>query len=85
MTFDDIDNALADLLNTGDQTFTTAVAHVRSIAEQIKTSELTADEAEELLQDVQRQLDIINEMSHLASKEKLNTIINVLIKMASFI
>jgi hypothetical protein len=44
---------------------------------------MTSAEAKEILEDAQRQLVILEDMSQLALKEKLNTIITGLITLAA--
>ena len=68
---------------SGDETFATAAANVNLLTEQAKAGEISGAELKEILEDMQRQLSIINEMSQLEFKEKLNTVLNGLITIAA--
>jgi hypothetical protein len=46
---------------------------------------MAPEEMAELLKDVQRQMNVIDQMSQLEFKEKLNTLINGLIKLAGLV
>jgi hypothetical protein len=43
---------------------------------------MSPDEMAEILRDVQRQMNIVDQMNQMALAEKLNTLINGLIKLA---
>ena len=83
MNLDELQQQLADLVNCGDETFATAAANVNLLTEQAKAGEISSAELKEILEDMQRQLSIINEMSQLEFKEKLNTVLNGLITIAA--
>ena len=83
MTLDQLQQQLADLVNSGDDVFATAAANVNLLTEQAKAGEISSAELKEILEDMQRQLSIINEMSQLEYKEKLNTVLTGLITIAS--
>lgn len=83
MNLDELQQQLADLVNCGDETFAQAAANVNLLTEQAKAGELSSAELKEILEDMQRQLSIINEMSQLEFKEKLNTVLNGLITIAA--
>ena len=83
MTLDELQQELADLANTGDVMFANAAITVQQLTEQAKAGQLSSAELKEILEDMQRQMSIINEMSQLAFKEKLNTILTGLITIAS--
>lgn len=83
MNFDEINYHLADLANCGDPTFASAASYVAQIARQAQAGQMSPDELKEVLGDVQSQLNIIQEMSQMAMKEKLNAVINGLILLAS--
>lgn len=82
MTLDELQQQLADIVNSGDDVLAQAAANVNLLTEQAKSGELSSAELKEILEDMQRQLLIINEMSQLELKEKLNTVINGLITIA---
>ena len=83
MTLDELQQELADLINSGDPVFAPAAATVQELTEQARAGQLSSAELKEILEDTQRQLSIINEMSQLEFKEKLNTVLTGLITIAS--
>ena len=83
MTLDELQQGLAELANSGDPAFAQAAQQVNDLTEQAKAGQLSSAELKEILEDMQRQLTIINEMHQLAFKEKLNTILTGLIIIAS--
>jgi uncharacterized FlaG/YvyC family protein len=84
MNLDELQQQLADLVNSGDEVFASAAANVNLLTEQAKAGEISSLELKEILEDMQRQLSIINEMSQLEYKEKLNTVLTGLITIAAF-
>lgn len=85
MTLDQIYADLQELTRCGDPTFSNAANFVGSLAQQAQSGAMPAEELAELLKDVQRQINIIEDMSQLAFKEKLNTCINGLIAIAGVV
>ena len=85
MTLDSLQHELAKIVNSGDPTFATFAQQINQIVEQAKAGQMTGTEAKEILEDAQRQLDILEDMSQLALKEKLNTVITGLIKLAALV
>lgn len=83
MTIDDINQQLANLINSGDPAFANAAQFVKQTIDMIHNGQMSASEAQEVLQDVQRQMDVIQDMKQMAMKETLNTIINGVITLAS--
>ena len=83
MTLDELQQQLADLVNSGDPVFANAAQQVNELTEQAKAGQLSSSELKEILEDIQRQLSIINEMSQLEFKEKLNTVLTGLITIAA--
>jgi len=83
MNLDELQQQLADLVNSGDPVFAQAAQQVNELTEQAKSGQLSSAELKEILEDIQRQLSIINEMSQLEFKEKLNTVLNGLIIIAT--
>lgn len=82
MTLDDINQQLAALVNSGDPTFADAANYVAQAVQAVHAGQLSPQELAETLRDVQRQLDIIQDMSQLQYKERLNTCINGLLLIA---
>jgi len=85
MTLDDINNQLAALVNSGDPTFANAANYVAQATQAAQSGQLSPQELAETLKDVQRQLEIIQDMSQLQFKETLNTCINGLLLIAGAI
>ena len=83
MTLDELQQQLADLSNSGDPVFAQAADNIQQMVEAAKSGQLSSSELKEILLDRQRQLSIINEMSQLEFKERLNTILTGLITIAS--
>ena len=82
MTLDDINNQLAALANSGDPTFANAANYVAQATQAVQAGQMSPQDLAEMLKDMQRQMDIIQDMSQLAYKETLNTCINGLIVIA---
>jgi len=82
MTLDDINNQLAALANSGDPTFANAANYVAQATQAAQSGQLSPQELAETLRDLQRQMDIIQDMSQLQFKETLNTAINGLLIIA---
>jgi uncharacterized FlaG/YvyC family protein len=76
MTLDDINNQLAALVNCGDPTFANAASYVAQATQAAQSGQMSTQELAETLKDMQRQMDIIQDMSQLQYKEALNTAIN---------
>ena len=83
MNLDEINQHLANLINSGDQQFANAANFVQQVLQQIHTGQMSGSEAQEVLQDVQRQMEIIQDMNQMSYKETLNTVINGVITLAS--
>ena len=83
MTLDQIYADLTELANSGDPTFANAANFVGQLAQQAQNGQMSKEELTETLEDVQRQMNILQDMSQMAFKEKLNTCINGLIAIAS--
>jgi hypothetical protein len=82
MTLDDINNQLAALANSGDPTFANAANYVMQATQAVHAGQMSPADLAEMLKDMQRQMDIIQDMSQLQFKETLNTCINGLIMIA---
>ncbi|CAB5215109.1 hypothetical protein UFOVP190_398 [uncultured Caudovirales phage] len=83
MSLDNIQSQLAEIVNSGDPTFANFARQINEIVEQAKSGQMSNAEVAEILRDAQSQLVILEEMSDLALKEKLNVAINALIMIAS--
>jgi polyhydroxyalkanoate synthesis regulator phasin len=83
MNLDEINQHLANLVNSGDQGFANAAQFVQQVIQQLDNGQMSGSEAQEVLQDVQRQMEIIQDMSQMAMKETLNAVINGVIVLAS--
>ena len=83
MTIDEINQQLANLATCGDPQFAQAAQYVAQATAAAQAGQMTPQELTETLQDLQRQLDIIQDMGQLQLKETLNTVINGLILIAS--
>jgi hypothetical protein len=82
MTLDDINQQLAALVNSGDPTFANAANYVAQATQAAQSGQMSPQELAETLRDLQRQMDIIQDMSQLQFKETLNTAINGLLIIA---
>ena len=51
--------------------------------QQVQSGDMPPDQAQEVLQDVQRQMEVIQAMEQMAMKETLNTVINGVITLIS--
>jgi len=85
MTLDQINQELANLANSGDPVFANAANQVAQMTAAAQAGQLSLEDLAELLKDMQRQLNIIEDMSQLKFKETLNTIITGLLSLASVI
>jgi hypothetical protein len=82
MNLDTIQSQLAEITNSGDPTFAKFANDINMIVEQAKVGQMSNSEVEEIMADAQSQLAILEDMSQLEFKEKLNTCINGLIMIA---
>ena len=71
------------IINSGDQQFANAAQFVQQVLQQVQSGDMPPDQAQEVLQDVQRQLEVIQAMEQMAMKETLNTVINGVITLIS--
>lgn len=83
MTLDNMQQTLAEIANSGDETFANFAQQINTIVEQAKAGQMSNEEIAEILRDAQSQLVILEEMNDLAFKEKLNTVITGLITIAT--
>jgi hypothetical protein len=82
MNLNEIQSQLASIANSGDPVFAEFANNINSIVEQAKSGSMSNAEVEEIMADAQRQLAILEDMSDLAFKEKLNAVITGLIMIA---
>jgi hypothetical protein len=82
MNLNEIQSHLASIANSGDPVFAEFARNIDSIVEQAKAGSMSNEEVAEIMADAQRQLAILEDMSDLAFKEKLNAIITGLITIA---
>lgn len=83
MNLDEIKQQAAEIAASSDPNFSAAAAVVLQVAEQLEAGALAGSEAQEVLQDINSQMEIIQEMSGLQLKQKLNVAINALITIAA--
>ena len=83
MTLDNIQNSLAEIANSNDPTFAQFAQQINQVVEQAKSGQMSNEEVAEIMRDAQSQLAILQDMSDLAFKEKLNVVITGLITIAS--
>jgi hypothetical protein len=82
MNLDNIQTVLAEIANSGDPTFSQFANDINQVVEQAKVGQMSNSEVAEILKDAQRQLAILEDMTQLSFKEKLNACINGLITIA---
>jgi hypothetical protein len=82
MTLDQIQQTLANIVNSGDPTFSQFASDINQVVEQAKAGQLSPQDTAEILKDAQRQLAILEDMTQLQFKETLNTCITGLIMIA---
>lgn len=82
MDLNTIKSDLSEIANGIDGGFANAAQFIIQLIQQVESSSMSASEAAEALKDMQRQLDVVQEVERLALKERLNTIINGLIALA---
>lgn len=75
MTLDDIDQQLANLDNSGDPQFVQASQYISSLIQQVQNNQLSVEDMAELLRDVQRSMNIIQDAKQLVLKDQVNTVI----------
>ena len=79
MTLDEINQQLADLANCGDADFANAASYIAQATQAAQAGQMSPQELALTLQDMQRQMEVIQDMSRLQFKETLNTCINGII------
>ena len=82
MNLDQINQQLAQLVNSGDPVFADAANYVAQATQAAQAGQMSPQDLAEILKDVQRQINIIDDMNQLQFKETLNTCINGIIMIA---
>ena len=85
MTLQEIYQELANLETCGDPQFVQASQYVQQLIQQVQTSQLSTQDMEELLKDVQRSMDVIEDSAQLVLREKLTEIITGLLDLAEIV
>jgi hypothetical protein len=73
---------LNQIANSNDQNFAAAAQYVLQVVQQVQSGQMSKDEVEDVLNDVQRQVSIMQDMSQMSLKETLNTAITTLIALS---
>jgi septation ring formation regulator EzrA len=82
MNLDELTQRLQAMSQGSDAEFANAANFVLQVIDQAQSGQMSPSETAETLQDIQRQMTVIDAEHQLAVKEELNTIINGLIKIA---
>lgn len=82
MNLDEIKNHLHTLATSNNPTYANVATFIQQSIQQVETGAMSASEASEVFQDVQRQFAVIAAADDLALKETLNTVLNGLIAIA---
>ena len=82
MNLNEIQSHLASIANSGDPVFAEFARNISNVVEQAKSGQMSNEEVAEIMRDAQRQLAILEDMTDLAFKEKLNVLITGLITIA---
>jgi DnaJ-domain-containing protein 1 len=85
MNLDQINQQLAQLANSGDPVFADAANYVAQATQAAQAGQMTPQDLAETLKDVQRQINIIDNMNQLQFKETLNTCINGILMIAGVV
>jgi uncharacterized FlaG/YvyC family protein len=81
MTLDEIQQQLAALTACGDSAFAQAAQQIAEMTQSAQAGAMSTQDLAEILKDMQRQLEIVEDASQIALKEALNTCINGIIKL----
>ena len=77
--------SLLSSISSSNPNINIAAVQVNQLTEMCKTGQISKEEYTELIKDVQRQVNIQENMAELESMERLNTAINGLISIASIV
>lgn len=83
MSADNILNSLNGYNDTQNAKLIEIAEQVKEITMQFKAGELTASEYKELLEDIERETDIVNDAAALRAQEQLKFIIKTAITVAA--
>ena len=84
MSWSQWENEVLHILNNPDDENTRMVATAtRAYTEELQAGNISQSEYAELLQDLQRQIIIVENMSQFETKQRLNTAITALVAIAS--
>jgi hypothetical protein len=82
MDLNQLKHQLQAMSQGSDATFAGAANFILQVIEQTQNGQMSPSETVETLQDVQRQMAVVEAEHQLASKEQMNMIINGLISIA---
>jgi hypothetical protein len=85
MNLDQVKATLQQIVQAGDPNFAPAAQFCQQVVAAAEGGAMSNDEVRESLLDVQRQINIIEDMGGLQLKETLNVCINALITIAGFV
>jgi len=85
MNLEQVKATLTQIIQHGDPNFAPAAQFCLQVVQAAESGQMSNDEIKETLLDVQRQINIINDMGSLQLKENLNLCINALITIAGFV
>jgi len=77
-----IKQELGAMANGDNADFANAAQYLLQVVAAVEQGQMSVSEAAETMRDMQRQIVVIQNVEHLANKERLNTIINGLITLA---
>ena len=77
-----IKQELSAMANGSNADFANAAQYLLQVVAAVEQGQMSTSEAAETMRDMQRQIAVIQNVEHLANKERLNTIINGLITLA---
>ena len=77
-----IKQELGAMANGDNADFANSAQYLLQVVAAVEQGQMSVSEAAETMQDMQRQIAVIQNVEHLANKERLNTIINGLITLA---
>jgi hypothetical protein len=79
MNINDVNQQLENLASCGDPAFAQAAQQIAQMVQAAQTGSMSFSDLAQVLQDMQRQLEIIQDANQIAFKETLNTCINGLL------
>jgi hypothetical protein len=82
MTLYQIQEKLITIASSNDPTFSQFANDINQVVEQAKVGQMSNSEVKEILEDAQRQLAILDDMTQLSFKEQLSACISGIIMIA---